>query len=90
MSTEDQSGKPGPWILFPEIIGISVIALLLPLPLIHILLSRQAFAGIVGFAVWLVAVFLAVRFIRRRQYGLAWLPMLGLVGLFFLIRKLCQ
>jgi polyferredoxin len=90
MSTEDQGGKPGPWILFPEIIGISMIALLLPLPLVHMLLSGQAFAGIVGFAVWLVAVSLAVRFIRRHQYGLAYLPMFGLLGLFFLIWKLCQ
>jgi hypothetical protein len=48
MSPEDQGGKPGPWILFPEIIGISVIALLSPLPLVHMMLSGQAFAGTVG------------------------------------------
>ncbi len=90
MNTEDQGGGPGPWILFPEIIGISVIALLLPFPLVHMVLSGQALAGTTGFAFWLVAVFLAVRFIRRRQYGLAYLPMLVLVGLFFLIRRLCQ
>jgi polyferredoxin len=90
MSTEDQGGKPGPWILFPEIIGVSVVALLLPLPLVHMVLSGKALAGAVGLAFWLVAVFFAVRLIRRRQYGLAYLPMLATAGLFFLIRKLSQ
>ena len=90
MKTEKHEGGPGPWILFPEIIGISVLALLLPLPLIHMLLSGQALGGIAGFALWSGAIFLTVRFIRRRQYGLAYLPMAAMVGLFFIIQKLCH
>jgi hypothetical protein len=90
MNTEKQGGGPGPWILFPEIIGISVLALLLPLPLVHLLLSGHALAGIAGFALWFAALFFTGRFIRRRQYGFAYFPMLAMVGLYFMIQKLCQ
>ena len=89
MNTEDQ-GEPGLWILFPEIIFISVLALLLPLPLVHLLLSGQVLAGIAGFAFWFAALFFAVHFIRRRQYALASLPMLAMLGLFFIVQKLCH
>jgi hypothetical protein len=90
MNTDEQGGGRGPWTLFPEIIGISIIALLLPLPLVHMLMSGQALAGTGGFALWFAAVFLTVRFIRRRQYGLAYFPMLSIAGLFFIIYKLCH
>src|SRR6266568_496468 len=79
MKNEQQGGGPGPWILFPEIIGISVLTLLLPLPLLHMMLSGQVFAGIVGFTFWLAALFYAVRFMRRRQYVLVWFPMLVMI-----------
>jgi hypothetical protein len=75
-------------MLFPEVIGISILALLLPLPLVHMLLSGQVFMGIVGFVFWFAALFFAVRFIRRRQYVLVWLPMLVMVGSFLIIKKL--
>ncbi len=90
MNTEDQGGKLGPWILFPEIIGICVLAVLLPLPLVHMLLSGQALASIVGFAFWFAALFFAVLFIRRRQYVFVFLPMLAMLGLFFIVKKLCH
>jgi hypothetical protein len=88
MSDQKQKDGPGPLILFPEVIGISILALLLPLPLAHMLISGQVLMGILGFAAWLAALFFAVLFIRRRQYALVWLPMLVMVGLFFVIRKL--
>jgi polyferredoxin len=84
---EHDERRNSPLILFPEIIGVSVIALLLPLPLVHLLLSGHALAGIAGFALWFTALFFTVRFIRRRQYGLAYLPMLVLIGLFYLVQK---
>lgn len=90
MSDNDQTDGPGPWILFPEIIGISIIALLLPLPLIHLLLSGHAVLGASGFFVWLVAVCFTVRFIRRRQYGFAYLPMGIIAGRFLIVYKLTQ
>lgn len=89
MSTDRQRDGPGPWILFPEIIGVSVIGLLLPLPLIHLLFAGHAFLGTAGLLVWLAAVFFSVRFIRRRQYGLAYLPLAVIVGLFLIVHKLC-
>jgi hypothetical protein len=52
------------------------------------LASGQALAGIAGFALWFGAVVFSVRFIWRRQYGLAYFPMLAMVGLYFIIRKL--
>lgn len=54
------------------------------------LLFGQVLAGVMGFAFWLFALILAVRFIRRRPYGLAYLPMLAIVGLCFIIQKLCH
>jgi hypothetical protein len=84
---EQEDRRESPLILFPEIIGISVLALLLPLPLVHLLLSGHALAGIGGFVLWFSAVFFAVRFIRRRQYGLAYLPMLVLLLLVYIIQK---
>jgi hypothetical protein len=90
MSRRRQDDEPGPWILFPEIIPISVVAVLLPLPFAHMLLSGQALAGIVGLAFWLVAVLLSVHFVRRRRYWLVLFPMLAMVGLFFAIQKLCK
>ncbi len=89
MSTEEQDDKQNPWILFPEIIFVSLLTLLLPLPLVHLLLSGQVFAGIVGFAFWLAALSFAVRLIRRQQYVLVWLPMFVMIGLFFIVKKLC-
>ena len=44
--------------------------------------------GIIGFVFWFAALFFAVRFVRRRQHGLVWLPMLVMVGLFLIIKKL--
>jgi hypothetical protein len=90
MSINEQRDGPRPWIVFPEIIGISIIGLLLPLPLVHLLLAGHAFVGASGFLVWLVAVFFSVRFMRRRQYGFAYLPMGVIAGLFLIVYKLCQ
>jgi len=90
VSANEQPDGPGPWILFPEIIGISIIGLLLPLPLVHLLLAGHAFLGASGLLVWLVAVFFTVKFIRRRQYGFAYLPMGVIAGLFLIVYKLCQ
>ena len=90
MNPEKKDDRPGPWVLFPEIIGASVIALLLPLPLVHMLLAGQVLEGIVGFELWLAALVFAVRFIRRRQYALVWFPMLVMIVLFLIIKKLCD
>jgi hypothetical protein len=66
------------------------VAVLLLLPLVHMLLSGQALAGILGLALWLVAVLLSVHFVRRRKYGLVLVPMLAMAGVFFAIQKLCR
>jgi hypothetical protein len=89
MSDDGHRGGLGPWILFPEIIGISIIALLLPLPLVHLLMAGHAFYGTAGLLIWLASTFYSVRFIRRRDYGLACLPMLGVVVLFWAVYRLC-
>jgi hypothetical protein len=90
MSAKEQPDGPGPWILFPEIIGVSIIGLLLPLPLVHLLLEGHALLGASGLLVWAVAVFFTVQLIRRRQYGFACLPMGVIAGLFLIVYKLCQ
>jgi len=77
MNTEKQVLGEVRGLFFPEIIGVSILALLLPLPLLHLLLSGHVLASIAGFALWFVALFFAVRFIRRRQYGFAYFPMLA-------------
>lgn len=90
MSAKKQPDGPGPWILFPEIIGIAIIGLLLPLPLFHLLFAGHAFLGASGLLVWLVAVFFTVKFIRRRQYGFAYLLMGVIAALFLIVYKLGQ
>ena len=84
---EQDERRESPLILFPEIIGVSIIAVLLPLPLVHLVLSGYAPAGIAGLVVWFTALVFTVRFIRRREYGLAYLPMLVIIGLFYIIYK---
>jgi hypothetical protein len=54
------------------------------------LLSGQVLASIAGFAFWFAALFFAVRFMRRRRYGLVFLPMLAMLGLFFIVQELCH
>ncbi len=90
MSANAQPGGPGPWILFPEIVGISIIGLLVPLPLVHLLLAGHALLGASGLLVWLVGVFFGVRFIRRRQYGFACLAMGIIAGLSLIVYQLCR
>jgi hypothetical protein len=90
MSQEETKEKAGAWILFPEIGGIALLAVLLPLPLIHFVWSGHVLAGSAGLLLWLAAVVFAVRCIRRRQYGLAYLPMLAILGLFVAVYKLSQ
>jgi len=89
MSANDQRDCPSPWILFPEICGVSIIGLLLPLPLVHLLLAGHAGLGATGLLVWGAAVGFSVRFIRRRQYGLAYLPMVVIAVLFLVVYKVC-
>jgi hypothetical protein len=90
VSANEKPDGPGPWILFPEIIGISIIGILLPLPLVHLLLAGHAFLAASGLLVWLVAVFFTVKFIRRPNYGFAYLLMGVIAGLFLILYKLCQ
>jgi hypothetical protein len=90
MSANEQRDGPGPWILFPDIIGTSIIGVLLPLPLVHLLLAGHALLGALGLLVWAGAVFFTIRFIRRRQYGFACLPLGVIAGLFLIVYKLCQ
>jgi hypothetical protein len=71
MSEQKQNERAGLWMLFPEIIGISILTLCLPLPLVHMLLSGQVLAGVLGFILWFAALFFTVRFIWLRQYHLA-------------------
>lgn len=84
---EQKVRRESPIILFPEIIGVSIVALLAPVYLVKILLSGQVLAGAAGLALWSVALFFTVRFIGRRQYGFAYLPMLAMLGLYFVIQK---
>ena len=90
MKTESQPDKVGAWILFPDIIRIAILAVLLPLPLVHLLLSGQALEGSVGLALWAAALYSTVRFLRRRLYLQAWIPMLVLVGLFLTVHQLIR
>lgn len=88
MSLDEQKvRRESPIILFPEIIGVSLVALLAPAYLVRILLSGQMTAGIAGLALWFIALFFTVRFIWRRQYIFAYLPMIAMLGLYYVIQK---
>jgi hypothetical protein len=74
-------------ILFPEIIGVSLMAIIMPFLLVKMLRAGHLLASVAGFLVWGIALFIAVSCIRRRQYALAYLPMIVIFGLYFLVWK---
>jgi len=84
---ERDDGHLGPWILFPEIIGVSILVIVALVCLVRLLLSGYVLAGLAGLALWSTVVFFAVRFIRRRQYFLAYLLILAILGLCYLFQR---
>ena len=76
---EDRSFPNGPWVIFPEIIGILIVAILAPFALIQMYSTGKVLLSIIGFCVWLVSIIYTSIFIKREQYFLAWLPMTGIL-----------
>jgi hypothetical protein len=88
MSAREQGDKrESPFWLFPEIIGVSAIALAAPVWLIKIWVAGYVVTSVAGVALWLSGVSLMVRFILRRQYFLAYLSMIPLFCLFYMIHR---
>ena len=88
MNLEEQGDKRGgPMILFPEILGLAVMAIAAPIYLIKILVSGQALVGIAGLVIWFTALLITARLIWRRQYFFAYLIMLAIFGLYYIIQK---
>ena len=90
MSRDKKNNELEKWMLFPEVIGVLISGVLLPLPLLHLAVSGHALLGITGLLLWLSAAIFTVFFIRRRQYGMAYFPMLALICLFIAVYKICQ
>ena len=76
-----------PLILFPEIIGVSRMAILMPFLLVKMLLAGQALEAGFGFLLWAGALIFMMCCLRRRHYYLAYLPMIVIFGLYFLLQK---
>ena len=88
MKQDEQDGSSeSPMILFPEILGVAVMAIVTPVCLVKLFLSGHVIASIVGFVFWFTALFFTVRFIKRRQYFFAYLPMLAILGLYYFLQK---
>tara|TARA_R110002072_G_scaffold14582_8_gene60188 strand:- start:37755 stop:38033 length:279 start_codon:yes stop_codon:yes gene_type:complete len=82
---EDNHFPHGPWLIFPEIIGVAVVAILAPFSLIEMYSNGKIIVPIIGFCCWLIALVYTVIFIKKGQYYLAWLPMCGILMVGLLI-----
>jgi hypothetical protein len=85
MTRHDGAPFNGPWFLFPEIIGVSVFALSAPIFITKAFISGHVVAAIAASGLWLVAIVLAVIFIRRRHFLFVYFPMLLMGGVAFLL-----
>jgi hypothetical protein len=74
-----------PWFLFSEIIGVSLFALAAPLFIAKTFVSGRVAAAIAASGLWLVAIALAVVFIRRGQFLFVYFPMFLMGGVAFLL-----
>jgi hypothetical protein len=76
-----------PWIVFPEIIGVTIVAVSAPIYLARHLVAGHIALALAGFVCWLVGVGLTVVCLRKRMFVLAFWPMLLLLGVGLLIHK---
>jgi hypothetical protein len=86
MSDRDQSGRSeSALLIFPEIIAVAAATIVTPIILIGVLRSGKTLVGGIGLIAWLFATGLCVRYLCRRQYALALLPMIVILGICLLI-----
>ena len=83
----DDSPVSQPWIVFPEIIGVTIVAVSAPIYLVGQLVAGHIALALAGFVCWLVGVVLTVVCLKKRMFVLAWWPMFVLLGVGFLIHK---
>jgi hypothetical protein len=81
MSTREPQDSPldQPWIVFPEIIGATIVAVWAPIYLAKLLFAGHVVLSLAGFVGWLVGVALTVICLKERMYVLAFWPMLLLL-----------
>jgi hypothetical protein len=87
---EDKIFPNGPWILFPEVIGIAIIAIFTPYALFQMYISGKVLFSIIGFIVWSISLIYTVILIKKERYFLARLPMTGILAAGFLINYTTQ
>jgi hypothetical protein len=88
VNAAEQDWELGWWDIFPEVLGVLVVAVYLHFCFVHMPPAGQVLVGAAGFALWLAALFFAIRFMLRRKFGLAIFPMLALLGIFSILEKL--
>jgi hypothetical protein len=85
---ENEEEKPPinqPWIIFPEIIGASIVAIYAPFYLVQMFLAGHILWALLGFVGWLAGVTATVFCLKHRMYFMAIWPMLLVLGVGVLI-----
>jgi hypothetical protein len=84
-SENESSPINRPWIVFPEIIGVSIVAIYAPLYLVQMFMAGHVVWSVMGLAGWAVGVATTVVCFKHRLYLLAFCPMLLMLGVGLLI-----
>lgn len=82
MSLPD-SNRPSinqPWIVFPEIIGATIVAIYAPFHLAKMFMAGHIALSFLGSVCWLAGIFGTALCLRYRLYPLTFLPMLLVLG----------
>jgi len=84
-SEEEKASINQKWIVFPEIIGVSAIAIYAPFYLVHMFMAGHFVWSILGFIGWSAGVTATLFCFKHRLYFAALLPMLLIPGVGLLI-----
>ena len=74
-----------PAIIFPEIIGITIIALYTPFYLYKLFQIGHYLISGLGFLMWGIGVYFTIYSLKEKNYFLAIFPMLVILGVGYLI-----
>ena len=76
----DQPSINQPWIVFPEIVGATIVAIYAPFYLAKMFMAGHIALSVLGGVCWLAGVLGTVLCLKHRLYLLTLLPMLLVLG----------
>ncbi len=79
--------KNNPAIIFPEIIGTTIVAIASPFYLYKLFENGYYLISGIGIIIWSVGIYFTIYALREKNYFIALLPMLMILGCGFLIHS---